>query len=123
MGLPASGDSTLRGDGLCGSDPSTISLRLLTGCSSTLTVSSRPSESYAVKAPCLGCEPREHRLTSHWSRRPTAYAPASLRLLGAAHRQRWVAGRSRVVWHGPEKKQTLSDRPGAALPRPPVPGL
>jgi len=30
-------------------------------------------------------------LTSQWSRRPTASAPASLRLLGAAHRGRWVA--------------------------------
>src|SRR6266852_5781005 len=27
-------------------------------------------------------------LTKHWSRRPTAYAPLSLRLLGAAQRQR-----------------------------------
>ncbi|OGW17938.1 MAG: hypothetical protein A3G93_08990 [Nitrospinae bacterium RIFCSPLOWO2_12_FULL_45_22] len=28
------------------------------------------------------------RLTTQWSRRPTASAPASLRLLGAAHRER-----------------------------------
>jgi hypothetical protein len=38
-----------------------------------------------------GVYPRAQRLTTHWSRRPTASARASLGLLGAAHRGRWVA--------------------------------
>src|SRR5215471_7779425 len=37
------------------------------------------------------------RRTSHWSRRPTACAPASLRLLGAAHRWRSAFRRYRVM--------------------------
>ena len=45
-----------------------------------------------------GSHPGLHKtlsLTSQWSRRPTAFAPASLRLLGAAHRWRSVTGQKR----------------------------
>jgi hypothetical protein len=37
---------------------------------------------------CRGMQRSESDLTPHWSRRPTAFARASLQLSGAAQRQR-----------------------------------